>query len=134
MELIIKGRQHVRLPLFGWLWPVASLIESDWRTFWSAIRMRRINWYLYFFHGINHQGKVTFKTTTLGWVGPDVPLGESDPKFFGSSISRRNQLISLSEHYQSFFDLFLFIFIKHFGCSFSPDVFSMVLRLIDSFE
>ena len=68
MELVIQVNLHMRPSRFGCVMPFVSLIQSCWRILWSAIKLKRINWYLLnFWHRNNHQGKVVFKTTTLGF-------------------------------------------------------------------
>ena len=36
MELVMKGRLHLRLPLFGWLSPFVSLMQLHCAILWLA--------------------------------------------------------------------------------------------------
>ena len=36
MELVMKGRLHLRLPLFGWLSPFVFLMQLHCTILWSA--------------------------------------------------------------------------------------------------
>ena len=61
--------------------------QSVYRVLWSSISPKRINQYLRFLHGDNHQAKVASQATTLGWVWLVVPLDELDCGNLTSSIS-----------------------------------------------
>ena len=78
MEINMKEKQHVRLPLFVWCGQFYfSAIQIagffDHQYLWK----KSINIFDFLYRD-NHQRKVAPETTTFDWVWPAVPLGQSD--------------------------------------------------------
>ena len=74
--------------LFGWVWSVVSCSNQIEEFFDEQLKTGKNQLILFnFLHWDNHHVKVGFKTTTLGWVWPGAPLGQSDFRILWLSIS-----------------------------------------------
>ena len=64
VEIIIKGKQHLKTTIFGWVWSVSPLVQSG---FFGQQHLKEISIdILGFLHGDNHQGKVASEITNFG--------------------------------------------------------------------
>ena len=86
IEIVIKGRQHVRLSFpvkWGQVGFLSNLIAqfSDHQYLWNELSD-----ILDFFQGDNHQEKGVSETATFGWVCQGVLLIQSDCRILWSLI------------------------------------------------
>ena len=87
MEIVIKGKQPLRVPLLVWCGQVYLSLNQIPGFFDHQYLWKEFIDLLNFLHGSNHRGKLASETTNFGWVWSVVPYVQSDHRILGSSIS-----------------------------------------------
>ena len=101
-----------------WVWPVVSLVQSDYRIFWSSVSLGRINWCLAFFcMWLVNKGRQRQRLPILVWYGQVCLLFSQRAIFFDHQYLWKESIDTLDalhwdNHQGKVGDLWLLLFVR----------------------